>query len=101
MFTERELVAPVSSSFPDGATPSELVHASSEILKAAVASGEAITLPSHRSGGRWTLPDDTLYTTRSQLERERAVLSAVHRLSTVRIDPGRIDETSPSPGADS
>jgi conjugative relaxase-like TrwC/TraI family protein len=86
VFTSRDLLPHVASWFPDGATPADLTDAANHVLEAAVARGEAIPLNGHASGGRWSLADDSLFTTRTQLDRERAVLAAVHHPSRVHID---------------
>src|SRR5690606_29472322 len=81
MFTKRDLLPYVAESFPEGTTSADLAVAVDRVLETAVARGEAIPLADHTSGGRWWLSDDALFTTRTQLEREQAVLSAVHRPS--------------------
>jgi len=70
----------------EGATSADLTQAADRVLETAVARGEAIPLTSNTSGGRWSLLDDPRFTTRTQMDRERAVLTAVHQSSRVEID---------------
>jgi conjugative relaxase-like TrwC/TraI family protein len=91
VFTKRDLLPYVAESFPEGTTSADLALAVDRVLEAAVARGEAIRLPDHTPGGRWWLSDDALFTTRTQLDRELAVLSAVHQPSPVRVDAGVLD----------
>src|SRR5690606_23657560 len=94
VFTRRDLLTQVSSWFPEGATTADLIHAANQVLEAATERGEAIPLPSHSPGGRWTLPDEQPYTTRTQLDRERAILSAVRQPSRVEIDRDVLDRAA-------
>jgi conjugative relaxase-like TrwC/TraI family protein len=86
VFTKRDLLPCIAESFPEGTTSADLALAVDRVLEAAVARGEAIPLADHPPGGRWWLADDALFTTRTQLDREQAVLSAVHQSSPVRIE---------------
>lgn len=51
VFTERDLVAHVSSVFPNGATPAELVAATKDMLHAAERSGQVLTVLPHAESG--------------------------------------------------
>jgi conjugative relaxase-like TrwC/TraI family protein len=86
VFTKRDLLPYIAESFPEGTTSADLALAVDRVLEAAVTRGEAIPLADHAPGGRWWLSDDALFTTRTQLDREQAVLSAVHQSSPVRIE---------------
>jgi conjugative relaxase-like TrwC/TraI family protein len=94
VFTRRDLLSYVAASFPDGSTSADLTHAADRVLEAAVARGEAIPLTDQTPGGKWWLPDDALFTTRTQLDRERTVLSAVHQPSAVRVDRSVLDRAA-------
>ncbi len=94
VFTSRDLLPHVASWFPDGATSADLTDAANRVLESAVARGEAIPLNGHTSGGRWLLPDDTRFTTQTQLDRERAILAAVRQPSLVQIDPETLDRAT-------
>ncbi|HJQ92020.1 MAG TPA: MobF family relaxase [Acidimicrobiia bacterium] len=94
VFTKRDLLPYVAESFPEGTTSADLALAVDRVLEAAVARGEAIPIGDHTSGGRWWLSDDALFTTRTQLDREQAVLSAVHQPSPVRIDADVLDRAA-------
>lgn len=94
VFTRRDLMPYVAESFPEGTTSADLALAVDRVLEAAVARGEAIPLADHTLGGRWWLSDDALFTTRTQLDREQAVLSAVHQPSAVRIDASVLDRAA-------
>jgi len=94
VFTKRDLLPYVAESFPEGTTSTDLALAVDRVLEAAVARGEAIPLADHTPGGRWWLSDDALFTTRTQLDREQAVLSAVHQPSPVRIDADVLDRAA-------
>jgi hypothetical protein len=94
VFSRRDLLPHVAASFPEGTTSADLAHAVDRVLEAAVARGEAIPLTDQTPGGRWWLPDDTLFTTRTQLDRERTVLSAVHQPSPVWIDHAVLDQAA-------
>jgi hypothetical protein len=91
VFTKRDLFTHVAPWFPDGATSDELEHAADRVLETALARGEAVPLAGHKPGGRWSLPDDVRFTTRTQLDRERAVLVDVRHPSHVQIDPDALD----------
>ncbi|HUP15932.1 MAG TPA: MobF family relaxase [Acidimicrobiia bacterium] len=92
VFTRRDLLPHVSAWFPEGSTSADLADAANRVLEAAVARGEAIPLTARMPGGRWWLSDDALFTTRTQLDRERTVLYAVHDPSPVRVDPAVLDQ---------
>ncbi|MEX0698343.1 MAG: MobF family relaxase [Acidimicrobiia bacterium] len=94
VFTSRDLLPYVASWFPDGAKSADLTDATNQVLEAAVGRGEAIPLHGHASGGRWSLPDDTRFTTQTQLDRERAVLAAVRQPSRVHIDVETLDRAT-------
>ncbi|MFP4554484.1 MAG: MobF family relaxase, partial [Actinomycetota bacterium] len=94
VFTKRDLLPYVAESFPEGTTSADLALAVDRVLEAAVARGEAIPLADHTLGGRWWLSDDALFTTRTQLDREQGVLSAVHQPSPVRIDADVLDRAA-------
>jgi conjugative relaxase-like TrwC/TraI family protein len=94
VFTRRDLLPHVASWFPEGTTSADLTHAADRVLEAAVARGEAIPCGDHTPAGRWWLSDDALFTTRTQLDREQAVLSDVHQLSPVRIDADGLDRAA-------
>jgi conjugative relaxase-like TrwC/TraI family protein len=51
VFTERDLVAHVSSAFPNGANPAELVTATKDMLHAAQRSGQVLTVLPHAESG--------------------------------------------------
>ena len=51
VFTERDLVAYVSSVFPSGANPTELVTATKDMLHAAERSGQVLTVLPHAESG--------------------------------------------------
>src|SRR5690606_34518239 len=93
-FTKRDLLPYVAASFPEGTTSAALASAVDRVLEAAVARGEAIPLADPTPGGRWWLSDDALFTTRTQLDRERAVFSAVRLPSTVRLDVEVLDRAA-------
>jgi conjugative relaxase-like TrwC/TraI family protein len=92
VFTKRDLLPYVAESFPEGTTSADLDSAVDRVLETAVARGEAIPLADHTPGGRWWLSDDALFTTRTQLDREQSVLSAVHQPSPVLVDPAVLDQ---------
>jgi conjugative relaxase-like TrwC/TraI family protein len=92
VFSRRDLLPHVAAWFPEGTTSADLAYSADRVLAAAVARGEAIPLADNMPGGRWWLSDDALFTTRTQLDRERAVLSAVHQPSPVRIDVDVLDQ---------
>jgi conjugative relaxase-like TrwC/TraI family protein len=94
VFTRRDLLPYVAEWFPEGTTFTDLGLAVDRVLEAAVARGEAIPLADHTPGGRWWLSDDALFTTRTQLDREQAVLSAVRQPSPVRIDADVLDRAA-------
>ncbi|CAN5865239.1 hypothetical protein BH23ACT4_BH23ACT4_10740 [soil metagenome] len=94
VFTERDLLAHVASVFPEGATEPELTAATHRVLETAVTSGQAIPLPSHQAGERWSLQDDVQFTTRTQLEREHGVLAAVHQQSPVRVGTEAVERAA-------
>lgn len=94
VFTKRDLLPYVAESFPEGTTSADLALAVDRVLETAVARGEAIPLTDHTPAGRWWLSDDALFTTRTQLGREQAVLSAVRQPSPVRIDADVLDRAA-------
>jgi conjugative relaxase-like TrwC/TraI family protein len=51
VFTERDLVAHVSSLFPDGSTPGDLVRTTHDLLQAAHDSGDLLTVLPHAESG--------------------------------------------------
>ena len=51
VFTERDLVAHVSSVFPNGANPAELVAATKAMLRAAERAGQVLTVLPHAESG--------------------------------------------------
>ena len=51
VFTERDLIAHVSSVFPNGANPAELVTATKDMLHAAERSGQVLTVLPHAESG--------------------------------------------------
>ena len=51
VFTERDLVAQVSSVFPNGANPAELVTATKDILHTAERTGQVLTVLPHAESG--------------------------------------------------
>jgi hypothetical protein len=94
VFTKRDLLPHVAESFPEGTTSADLAFAVDRVLEAAVARGEAIPVADHSPASRWWLSDDTLFTTKTQLDREQVVLSAVHQPSPVRIDADLLDRAA-------
>ena len=59
VFTERDLIAHVSSVFPEGATPAELVAATRTLLRTAERSGQVLTVLPHAESGL-ILPEGVL-----------------------------------------
>jgi conjugative relaxase-like TrwC/TraI family protein len=94
VFTRRDLLSHISSWFPEGATRADLTNAADQVLEVAIERGEAISLTNHTPDGRWTLPDEPRYTTRTQVDRERAVLNAVRRSSRVQVDWEALDRAA-------
>jgi conjugative relaxase-like TrwC/TraI family protein len=62
VFTERDLVAHVSSLFPDGANKAELVTTTGELLRAALESGDLLTILPHAETGL-ILPEGVVLST--------------------------------------
>ncbi|MGH7511011.1 MAG: hypothetical protein ACREMZ_16320 [Gemmatimonadales bacterium] len=91
VFTERDLLVEVAASFPKGATSAELSAATREVLRTGMASGELVPLPGNRPDHRWSLPGETRFSTRTQLEREHCVLATVHEASSVKVDLQRVE----------
>jgi conjugative relaxase-like TrwC/TraI family protein len=94
VFTERDLVVEVAASFPAGAPSRQIAATTKQGLEAGLESGELVPLPGQKTGHRWSLPEETQFTTRSQLEREQRVLAAVHEASPVKVDLERVEQAA-------
>jgi conjugative relaxase-like TrwC/TraI family protein len=77
VFTERDLVAHVSSLFPDGANEAELVATTGELLRAAQESGDVLTILPHAETGL-ILPEGIVLST------EELDIAAGHGLGWVQ-----------------
>jgi conjugative relaxase-like TrwC/TraI family protein len=94
VFTERDLLVEVAASFPEGATSDRVGAATREVVQTALESGELIPLPGDGTHHRWSLPDETQFTTRTQLDRERSVLAAVHEATPVKVAIQAVDQAA-------
>ncbi len=93
-FTERDVIAFAAQLFPDGASVDELTTATRRILAAGQKSGDVVTVfPSEGSVGTRGLPSEARFTTRSQLEREALVLSAVTQTSPTTVDAAALERS--------
>jgi hypothetical protein len=94
VFTERDLLVEVAASFAAGASSTRVASATMEVLREGVASGELVPLPGQKTGPRWSLPEETQFTTRTQLEREQKVLAAMQEISSVKVDLERVERAA-------